>query len=116
MSYIVFNSTIEIDGQVFYEGVSLAFDGTRKGDFYVIGYNDKEYRIPAKDVVVSNRPTRTENISNDMYLSKRYNDKTKDYIEAVQKAYNIDMRLNYLPQFRDGRNPFKDESNNKEII
>ena len=35
-------------------------------------------------------------------------DKTTDYYKTVNDVLGIDMRLNHVPQFRDGVNPAKD--------
>ena len=114
MQYIVFSTTVKVDGQMFWEGVCFEkiYDDTTNE--FIVMYNDIEYRIDPIYVVQSSRPTRTENVSAHEYHSMKRNDKTKDYMSAVKKAYNIDMKVNYEPQFRDGKNPFKDGDKTKE--
>lgn len=106
--YIVLIDTFEINGQSFYEGVCFEYVYDAMNDLYIVEYEGNTYHIPPMYVIRTTRPTRFENISYDMYASQKRNDNTTDYFGAVKKAYNIDMKDNYAPQFRDGKNPFKD--------
>lgn len=108
--YIVMTSTITVGGITFYSGVSFRFEQDNNRDI-IINYNGDDYVIPKWACIMTTRPTREENISIYEYQSKKYNDKTTEYFEPVRKAYGIDMKLNYAPQFRDGENPHKDGKN-----
>lgn len=112
--YLVFIETVIIDEQKFWEGVSFEYTYDEETDVYTINYNDKDYVVDQSMFIKSDRPTRTENVSAHEYHSMKRNDKTKDYMSAVKKAYNIDMKVNYEPQFRDGKNPFKDANKKEE--
>lgn len=114
MRYIVFVETVIIDDQMFWEGVSFEYTYDEETDVYTINYNDKDYVVEPYMFIETNRPARELNVSAHEYHSIKGNDKVKDYFGAVKKAYNIDMKVNYEPQFRDGKNPFKDGSKKKE--
>ena len=75
---------------------------------YVLEVDGIEYKIDGDNVILSNRKTYTENISQSDYKAKKNMDKTTDYYKTVKEVLGIDMKENHVPQFRDGVNPAKD--------
>jgi hypothetical protein len=114
MTYLVLLDNIT--GQhstILWSGVSFpVWWRTKHG--YVIEHDGEEYVIPSRKAIETNRLTRLDNVS---AFEHRYNqraDKTQDYITVVRESMGIDMRANYSPQYRDGKNPHKDKKNDKD--
>lgn len=107
--YLVTTEQFEVDGELFYEGVSWKeYVLSETKDNYIITYNSIEYLIPVDKVIETPRFTREQNIPFGEYQYRTHSDKHTEFFEPVKEYFGIDMKDNYAAQFRDGINPHKD--------